>query len=66
MPDTRPPSFAIYQNADGTHFLNVYWQDASHTTRRETIADGITFEAATNLKTALEAVADKLCFSLWE
>jgi len=66
MPDTRPPSFTIYQNADGTHFLNIYWQDSSDTTRRETIVDGITFKEATNLKAALEAVADKLCFSFWE
>lgn len=66
MSDTQPASFAIHQNADGTHFLNIYWQDASDTTRRETIADGLTFEEATNLQAALEAVADKLCFSFWE
>ena len=58
MPNT--PTFTIRQNADGTHFLNAYWRDEAETTRRETVADGISYEQATHLKAALEAVADKL------
>lgn len=58
MPNT--PTFAIFENDNGTHFLNVFWQDEANTTRRETIADDVSYEEATRLKAALEAVADKL------
>ena len=58
MPNT--PTLTIRENADGTHFLNAYWRDEADTTRRETIVDGVSYEAAARLKAALEAVADNL------
>jgi hypothetical protein len=54
------PWFDIGNSEDGTHYVNAYWTDQAGTTRRDTIAEELIWQEASNLAHALDSVANRL------